>query len=280
MKDLIIIEQKPEVPTSWDYNKSVAKAKQYIYKWKDLTYGLAIELWVAREVLSGEKFYGNQWSGTKVPQQTWSDYCTEIGSSRQVVNRWLQRWFVPKELEKPDIKLLPIGTFSTIVVDPPWPIKKIERAVAPAQTKSILFDYPVMALAEIKALKIKDISADDCHCYLWTTQKYLPYSFEILEGWGFKYVFTMVWYKSGGFQPYNLPQYNCEFVLFGKKGNLPFITTKDFFTCFNGKRREHSRKPDEFYDVVRRVSPEPRIDIFSREPRKGFAQYGNETGKF
>ena len=45
-------------------------------------------------------------------------------------------------------------------------------------------------------------------------------------------------------------------------------------------RREHSRKPEEFYETVRRVTAGPRLDVFSREKHNGFTQYGNETDKF
>jgi N6-adenosine-specific RNA methylase IME4 len=90
----------------------------------------------------------------------------------------------------------------------------------------------------------------------------------------------MVWHKAGGFQPFNLPQYNCEFVVYGRKGVPIFLETKNFFTCFNGMRREHSRKPDEFYQLVARVCPAPRLDCFSREKREGFDQYGNEPERF
>jgi len=173
---------------------------------------------------------------------------------------------------------LPEGKYRTIVVDPPWPIEKILCKVRPNQ---IVMDYPTMTIEEIKALPISNLAMDDgCHLYLWTIQKYLPISFEVLRGWGFTYIFTMIWHKKGGFQPFNLPQYNCEFVLFGKKGSLPFLETKDFFTCFEGERRQHSRKPQGFYDLVSRVSPEPRLDYFSREEKKGFTSYGNETTKF
>jgi len=176
------------------------------------------------------------------------------------------------------ISQIPEGKYSTIVIDPPWPVEKIIREVSPNQYD---YDYATMAIDEIKALPIREIVDEaGCHIYLWATQKFLPVGFEILKHWGLNYIFTMVWHKSGGFQPFNLPQYNCEFVLFGRRGNLDFLTTKGFSTCFSGGRREHSRKPDEFYDLVRRVSPEPRIDIFSREKREGFAQYGNELDWF
>ncbi|HOY63476.1 MAG: hypothetical protein BWY28_01766 [bacterium ADurb.Bin236] len=169
------------------------------------------------------------------------------------------------------------GKYSTIVIDPPWPMKKIVREVRPNQAD---FDYPTMSVDEIKSFPLSGHALDNCHLYLWTTQKFLPASFDIMNAWGFNYIFTMVWHKAGGFQPVGLPQYNCEFVLFGRKGNLDFLDTKDFFCAFNAPRREHSRKPEEFYDLIRRVSPGPRVDIFSREKHYGFDQWGNETEKF
>jgi N6-adenosine-specific RNA methylase IME4 len=172
----------------------------------------------------------------------------------------------------------PNGRFKTIVIDPPWDMQKIEREVRPNQ---VGFDYPTMSVEELIAYTVpEDIADEDCHLFMWTTEKYLPHAFSILEMWGFRYVFTMVWHKSGGFQPYNLPQYNCEFVLYGRKGAPSFEDTKRFSTCFEGQRKEHSRKPDEFYQLINRVCPSPRIDIFSREKHDGFSQYGNETDKF
>lgn len=173
--------------------------------------------------------------------------------------------------------IIPASQFRTIIIDPPWPIQKIAREVRPNQAA---FDYPTMSLEEIAALPLPMLCFDDCHLYLWTTQRFLPSAFEIMSSWGFRYIFTMVWHKPGGYQPFGLPQYNCEFVLFGRRGSLEFEDTKNFFTCFAAPRREHSRKPDEFYDVVRRVSPGPRLDMFSREQRDGFDQHGKEIEKF
>ena len=105
-------------------------------------------------------------------------------------------------------------------------------------------------------------------------------SLRLLDAWGFRYVLTMVWHKSGGFQPFGLPQYNCEFAVYARRGTPTFADTKAFNVCLQAPRREHSRKPDEFYDVIRRVTAGPRIDVFNRENRDGFDVYGNEAGKF
>ena len=169
----------------------------------------------------------------------------------------------------------PQGKYRTIVIDPPWDMEKIQRDLAPNQVD---FDYPTMSLDEIKDFKLP--AHEECHLWLWTTQKYLRPSFDLLDSWDFTYLATFVWHKNGGFQPVGLPQFNCEFVLLARKGGQPFVETKQFFTCFDAKRREHSRKPDEFYDVVKRVCPEPRIDIFSRENRDGYDVWGLEAGMF
>ena len=73
--------------------------------------------------------------------------------------------------------------------------------------------------------------------------------------------------------------YDTEHVLFCRRGSLDLLKLGKQLG-FKAKVREHSRKPDEFYDLVREVSPGPRIDVFSREKREGFDQWGNETGRF
>ena len=164
------------------------------------------------------------------------------------------------------------GTYNVVVIDPAWEVEKIARDVAPTQ---IGLDYPTMTIDEIKNFKIP--AKDNCHLFLWTTHKYLPDSFEILKVWGFNYICCMVWHKNGGFQPFNLPQYNCEFVLYARKGTPKFKETKNFFTCFSADRTGHSEKPEEFYELLRRITVGKRIDIFNRRTIKGFDKYGNES---
>jgi len=171
---------------------------------------------------------------------------------------------------------LPKGSYRTIIIDPPWPIQKVIRQERPYQEASL--DYPILSIEAIKNMKLP-FASDGCHIYLWTIQRFLPTAFEILNCWDVKYIQTLVWHKNVGFTPFGLFMNNVEFVLFGRKGALPLLKPGEK-AVFKGKVREHSRKPDEFYELVKKVSPEPRIDIFSREKRDGFDRWGNEIEKF
>lgn|GEM_PF-851321 len=197
----------------------------------------------------------------------------EIPASKAI--QTIQREKTRSELKKIAEREIeqPTGLYDVIVIDPPWPMKKIERDVTPNQVD---FNYPTMSEEELALLTIP--AEEHCHAWIWTTNKFLPMAFRLIDGWGLKYVCTFVWHKSGGFQPFGLPQYNCEFALYARKGNPVFLDTKSFPLCFHAPRGAHSEKPDEFYDVVRRVTEGRRIDMFNRRRIEGFSVWGNEAG--
>jgi N6-adenosine-specific RNA methylase IME4 len=174
--------------------------------------------------------------------------------------------------------------FKTIVVDPPWKYgawgKGSDKCAlaGKSQNKTEPLPYPTMTIDEIKSLPIAKVAADNCELYLWTTQKYLPISFEVLKAWGFKYCQTLIWCKKpmgtgqgGVYCPTN------EFLILGRKGKMPKIKRINT-TWFEVKRtNRHSRKPEYFQDMIETVSDKPRLELFARRRRPGWSVWGNEV---
>jgi len=170
---------------------------------------------------------------------------------------------------------LPSGRYRCIVIDPPWPVAKIERDARP--TQGVALDYPTMTLEEIAALPVPDLAEPDgCHIYLWTTQKFLPAGWELFKTWGVRYQCTFGWCKNVGFTPFSW-MYDLEFVLFGRIGHLNLLQN-GLRLWFNAPVTRHSEKPDIFYtERVIPASPEPRLEMFARKPREGFVVWGDEV---
>ena len=133
-----------------------------------------------------------------------------------------------------------------------------------------------MSLDKIKEIQLP--AADDCVLWLWTTHKFMRYSFDILDTWGFRDVSILTWEKDR----MGLGQWlrsKTEFCIMAVKGK-PIIDLTSQTTIIHGKLREHSRKPDEFFDMVDSLCVGKKLDYFSREPREGWSQFGNELAKF
>ena len=169
------------------------------------------------------------------------------------------------------------GLYDVVDIDPPWPTGMINRHV---WRHEVGLKYPVMSLDQIReevGAKLKRHAAADCHVFLWTTQKFLRDAMSLLDDWAVRYFFPFVWHKPGGYGPFNLPQFNCEFVLYGRTGSPKFIDTKDFPLCFSAPRRDHSEKPEEWYATLRRVTLGRRLAMFSRRAIEGFESWGKEA---
>lgn len=138
-----------------------------------------------------------------------------------------------------------------------------------------------MSTDEIAAMSIQ--AADNSHLYLWVPNALLPDGLRIVEAWGFRYVANLVWFKTRadggpdgrgcGFYFRNV----TELLLFGVRGKLRTMAPgRRQVNLLPSRKREHSRKPDEFYELIEACSPEPRIELFARHRRAGWDAWGNE----
>jgi N6-adenosine-specific RNA methylase IME4 len=180
------------------------------------------------------------------------------------------------EKQKRDIqesKLMELnGLYDVISVDPPW---NYGREYDP-ETSRVANPYPEMSSEQIKALRLP--FSNDSILFLWTTHKFLPDAFEILKEWGFEYKATLVWNKEKiGMGAWFRMQ--CEFCLFAVKGK-PFWSNTTERDIIVESRREHSRKPDAFFNMVDKLCVGRKLEYFSREQREGWEVYGNDTNKF
>ena len=183
-------------------------------------------------------------------------------------------------------------TYQTIVADPPWDYaERFRRGASGFGHGASGFSksgtrppYPTMRLAAIEALPVEAMAARDSHLWLWTTNAFMEEAHRVARGWGFRPISILTWRKvngdgtvSKGGMGYYLRS-ATEHVIFAVRGSLP-PCERNAITVFDAPRLPHSTKPDEFYRIVERLSPAPRVDVFARRTRLGWDAIGDELGK-
>jgi len=176
--------------------------------------------------------------------------------------------------ELPELK----GLFDVVSVDPPWNYEGESKKITSfdAVGRRVANPYPEMSTDEIKKIKLPLM--DDAVVLLWTTHKFLPDAFDILKEWDLDYKATLVWNKEKiGMGAWFRMQ--CEFCLVGVKGK-PYWENTKYRDIIEEPRRQHSRKPDIFFDVIDKITLGRKLDYFSREKRNGWEVFGNDLNKF
>lgn len=150
--------------------------------------------------------------------------------------------------------------YKTIVVDPPWPLAKIPRRVRPLQVR---MGYQMMSLDDIAAVPVGDLADDIATLFVWTIDRYLYATPDILAGWGFNYHLTMAWDKTNGMSMFGFNR-RTEFVLVGFKGpHDAYPPGPVMRSSFTAPSRGHSVKPDLFTDMVEARFPGPYVELFA-----------------
>lgn len=173
------------------------------------------------------------------------------------------------------------GPYAAILADPPWQFQNRTGKVAPEHRR--LLRYPTMELKEIIDLPVSKVAAAKSHLYLWVPNALLLEGLKVMEAWGFTYKTNIVWYKvrkDGGPDGRGVGFYFrnvTELLLFGVKGSMRTLQPgRTQVNLFPTRKREHSRKPDEVFDIVESCSPGPYLELFARFARSGWDQWGNE----
>lgn len=176
--------------------------------------------------------------------------------------------------------------FGTVLADPPWRFQNRTGKVAPEHGR--LNRYGTMALEDIMALPVSETLAERAHLYLWVPNALLIEGLRVLDAWGFQYKSNLVWHKvrkDGGPDGRGVGFYfrnTTELVLFGVRGKdartLPPGRSQVNILCT--QKREHSRKPDELYDIITSCSRGPFLELFARGSRPGWTTWGNQADDY
>lgn len=165
--------------------------------------------------------------------------------------------------------------YKTVVIDPPWAPKQ------GATWKTRFTDkgrpqkhYNTLTLDEIKQIKLP--IEEQAHVYVWAINQHLDWAYDLTIHWGLEVIQIFTWCKNG----LGVGQFQCnsEQILVCRRGSRhgnPFGKSKG--TWFQWDRGIHSEKPQEFYELVEKISPAPRLDMFARKKRKGWDVWGNEV---
>jgi len=173
--------------------------------------------------------------------------------------------------------------FPTILADPPWRFTNRTGKMAPEHKR--LSRYATLTLDDICALPVSDHAADTAHLYLWTPNALLPEALRVMDEWGFVYKSNIVWHKirkDGGSDGRGVGFYFrnvTEVILFGVRGKKArtLAPGRSQVNLIATRKREHSRKPDEQYDLIESCSPGPYLELFARGTRPNWTRWGDQA---
>lgn len=174
------------------------------------------------------------------------------------------------EIERP---LSAPNGYATIVADPPWPSMHQRSTYHRGKPER---HYSTMTVEDICALPVNEWAAPDAHLWLWGVNRLMEDAYRVVRAWGFVPMSVLTWCKPGPGMGYYLRN-NTEHCIFATRGRPMVPATKAMSTWYEWPRLRHSQKPDEFFTVVERVSPNPGLEMFARSYREGWDSWGAEA---
>ena len=185
--------------------------------------------------------------------------------------------YLPKPKKE---KMLPKGKFQVIYADPPWPYPK--RQDAKNLYGNTDYHYEIMPIKELCEMKVSELAAENSVLFMWVATNFLEQSFEVIKSWGFEYKSQMAWVKEGGKQG-GIGWYfwgDHELLLVATKGS--YLPKEKFSSVLKAPRREHSKKPDEIYEIIEKMYPDTqKMELFARnkDKRKNWVYWGDQANE-
>jgi N6-adenosine-specific RNA methylase IME4 len=173
--------------------------------------------------------------------------------------------------------------FSTVLADPPWRFVNRTGKMAPEHRR--LTRYDTLTTDDICQLPVSEVANATAHLYLWVPNALLPDGLRVMEAWGFTYKSNIIWHKirkDGGSDGRGVGFYFrnvTEVLLFGVRGKnaRTLAAGRRQVNMIETRKREHSRKPDEQYQLIESCSPGPYLEMFARGTRKNWSYWGNQA---
>ena len=200
---------------------------------------------------------------------------TTINREAKEINREIKR--AAFEVKVASAKSAPrsqliTGPFDLILADPPWRYEHCE-----ADNREIENQYHTASLPEIWQHKEHLNPKQDCILFLWATAPKLSEAMTVMERWGFNYRSCAVWDKQVIGMGYWW-RIQHELLLVGVRGK-PGCTPEParISSIFSERRGTHSTKPQCVYQWIERAFPDAvKLEMYCRQPRQGWAAWGNE----
>jgi N6-adenosine-specific RNA methylase IME4 len=184
----------------------------------------------------------------------------------------------------------PTKRYGVIYADPPWNFKNFSEK---GTGRNAVAHYQCMDFDQIAAMQPQRWGAKDCVLFLWATDPLLPKALELIAAWGFAYkTIGFYWAKTnkradlGALSPDDFftglgywSRANVEQCLLATRGSPPRMA-KDVKRLVISPRREHSRKPDQIYSRIERLTRGPYLELFARQSRPGWDRWGDQVGLF
>lgn len=189
------------------------------------------------------------------------------------------------------LALRPKGGFRLGYADPAW--QYATRGKQGASSRLPDRHYKTMPTADICALPVSQIMADDAWLFIWSPWAFLEQVLRVIKAWDFEF-------SSIGFTWVKLRRGHTGELMTRRSVHMTtgYTTRKNTEPCWIARRgspkrnhadiqevvfapiREHSRKPDEVARRIVRYGSGPRVELFARQAQPGFVGWGDELGKF